>query len=151
VQLAKAIGVRVATTIASSAAAALASSLGADETINYRDEKVEAYVDRLTAGHGFDVVSTRSVGTIFSRPSPLPPRPAGWRHGIVNPLQLLAGELRRPFEQRLRFQAVPATPPVPGEPSLHRTPADDPQGLRTNLGAFASRGVAFVRPQHGPG
>jgi NADPH:quinone reductase len=56
VQLAKAIGVRVATTIASSAAAALASSLGADETINYRDEKVEAYVDRLTAGHGFDVV-----------------------------------------------------------------------------------------------
>jgi NADPH:quinone reductase len=56
VQLAKAIGVRVATTIASSAAAALASSLGADETINYRDETVEAYVDRLTAGHGFDVV-----------------------------------------------------------------------------------------------
>jgi NADPH2:quinone reductase len=67
VQLAKAIGARVATTIASSAAAALASSLGADETINYRDEKVEAYVDRLTAGHGLTSCSTRSAGTIFSR------------------------------------------------------------------------------------
>jgi NADPH2:quinone reductase len=56
VQLAKSIGARVATTVDSVEAAALATSLGAKETINYRDEKVEAYVERLTAGHGFDVV-----------------------------------------------------------------------------------------------
>jgi NADPH:quinone reductase len=56
VQLAKSIGARVATTIGSAEAAALAAGLGADETINYRDETVETYVARLTAGHGFDVV-----------------------------------------------------------------------------------------------
>jgi NADPH:quinone reductase len=56
VQLAKAIGARVATTVASPKAAELATSLGADETINYRDEKVEAYVDRVSAGYGFDIV-----------------------------------------------------------------------------------------------
>ncbi len=56
VQLAKTLGARVATTVASGEAVALARSLGADETIDYREEKVEAYVDRLTAGKGFDVV-----------------------------------------------------------------------------------------------
>jgi NADPH:quinone reductase len=56
VQLAKATGARVATTVSSREAAEMARSLGADETINYREEKVEAYVDRLTAGRGFDVV-----------------------------------------------------------------------------------------------
>jgi NADPH2:quinone reductase len=30
--------------------------LGADEVINFREEKVEAYVERLTSGFGFDVV-----------------------------------------------------------------------------------------------
>ena len=56
VQLAKSLGARVATTVPSPAAAELARGLGADETINYREEKVAAYVDRLTAGNGFDVV-----------------------------------------------------------------------------------------------
>jgi NADPH:quinone reductase len=56
IQLAKASGARVATTVASGEAAELARSLGADETINYRDEKVEAYIERLTAGRGFDIV-----------------------------------------------------------------------------------------------
>jgi NADPH:quinone reductase len=56
VQLAKAAGARVATTVASVAAGNLAHGLGADETINFREETVEAYVDRLTAGRGFDVV-----------------------------------------------------------------------------------------------
>jgi NADPH2:quinone reductase len=56
VQLAKAAGSRVATTVSSAAAQDLAQSLGADETINYREETVNAYVDRLTAGRGFDVV-----------------------------------------------------------------------------------------------
>jgi NADPH2:quinone reductase len=56
VQLAKSLGAWVATTVSSPAAAELARGLGADETINYREEKVAAYVDRLTAGNGFDVV-----------------------------------------------------------------------------------------------
>jgi NADPH:quinone reductase len=56
VQLAKAIGARVATTVPSKQAADLAQMLGADESISYRDEDVRSYVDRVTAGRGFDVV-----------------------------------------------------------------------------------------------
>jgi NADPH:quinone reductase len=56
IQLAKSIGARVATTISSNEAGDLARSFGADETINYREEKVESYVERLTAGRGFDIV-----------------------------------------------------------------------------------------------
>jgi NADPH2:quinone reductase len=56
VQLARLLGARVATTVPSAAAAALATQMGADETINYHDEKVEAYVNRLTAGKGFEIV-----------------------------------------------------------------------------------------------
>jgi NADPH:quinone reductase len=56
VQLAKARGARVATTVPSNQAADLARKLGADETINYLEEKVQSYVDRLTAGRGFEVV-----------------------------------------------------------------------------------------------
>jgi NADPH:quinone reductase len=56
VQLAKAKGSRVATTVPSTQAADLARKLGADETINYHEETVQAYLDRLTAGRGFEVV-----------------------------------------------------------------------------------------------
>jgi NADPH:quinone reductase len=56
VQLAKAVGARVATTVPSAEAAARAHELGADETINFREEAVHAYVDRLTAGQGFEIV-----------------------------------------------------------------------------------------------
>jgi NADPH2:quinone reductase len=56
VQLAKARGIRVATTVASAYDATLAKRLGADETIVYVIEEVESYVERLTAGRGFDVV-----------------------------------------------------------------------------------------------
>jgi len=56
IQLAKAIGARVATTVPSYEAAEIARSLGADATINFRQETVPAYVERLTAGRGFDVV-----------------------------------------------------------------------------------------------
>ena len=46
-----------ATTVSTADAATLARSLGADEAINSRcEETVAAYIDRLTAGHGFDVV-----------------------------------------------------------------------------------------------
>ncbi|MDW9670250.1 zinc-binding dehydrogenase [Sinorhizobium meliloti] len=56
VQLAKALGARVATTVSSYEMAEIAQSLGADETINFTQEAVPAYVERLTAGRGFDVV-----------------------------------------------------------------------------------------------
>jgi NADPH2:quinone reductase len=56
VQLAKSCGARVAATVSSAAKAELARSLGADEIINYREEKPEEYVARLTGGRGFDVV-----------------------------------------------------------------------------------------------
>lgn len=56
VQLAKAIGARVATTVSDAESARLATELGADETINFREEDVEAYVQRLTGGQGFDIV-----------------------------------------------------------------------------------------------
>ena len=56
VQLAKARGARVSATVGSEEKAAIARQLGADETINYRDESVEQYVQRLTGGAGFDAV-----------------------------------------------------------------------------------------------
>jgi len=56
IQFAKIIGARVATTVGSDKAGSLAAAFGADETIVYVDEKVDRYVDRLTAGRGFDVV-----------------------------------------------------------------------------------------------
>lgn len=56
IQLAKAKGARVATTVQSERAGELARSLGADEIVNYLDEPVESYVARLTGGRGFDVV-----------------------------------------------------------------------------------------------
>lgn len=55
-QLAKARGARVSTTVSSPEKAALARELGADDAILYREEPVAAYVERLTGGRGFDVV-----------------------------------------------------------------------------------------------
>lgn len=56
VQLAKAAGLRVAATVSSEAKAATARDLGADEIVNYRQEQVADYVERLTGGAGFDLV-----------------------------------------------------------------------------------------------
>lgn len=56
VQLAKAAGLRVAATVSSPDKADIARGLGADETVDYRREKVADYVNRLTDGAGFDVV-----------------------------------------------------------------------------------------------
>jgi len=56
VQLAKAHGARVATTVSSPDKAALAAFFGADEIINYRQESVDEYVARLTNDQGFDAV-----------------------------------------------------------------------------------------------
>ena len=63
VQLAKARGARVFATVSSDKKAAIARELGADETINYREEKAEDYVARLTDGAGFDVVVDTTGGS----------------------------------------------------------------------------------------
>ena len=63
IQLAKARGAEVATTVSSGEKAALARSLGADHTIDYRAEPVDAYVARLTGGKGFDVIYDATGGS----------------------------------------------------------------------------------------
>ena len=56
VQIARAIGAVISTTVADDRAAQLARELGARETINFHEEDVGEYVARLTSGQGFDVV-----------------------------------------------------------------------------------------------
>lgn len=56
VQLAKALGARVSTTVSTDDAIPLAEQLGADDVINFRKESIGDYVVRLTGGKGFDVV-----------------------------------------------------------------------------------------------
>ena len=63
VQIAKARGAVVSTTVSSEEKAALARSLGADHTIDYRAESVDDYVARLTGGTGFDVVYDATGGS----------------------------------------------------------------------------------------
>lgn len=55
-QLAKHKGARVATTISSEEKATIVRDLGADEVINYKQQSVEQYVQKLTEGKGFDLV-----------------------------------------------------------------------------------------------
>lgn len=56
IQLAKWAGATVYTTVSTPEKAAIATALGAVEAINYRQESVQDYVNRLTHGKGFDVV-----------------------------------------------------------------------------------------------
>lgn len=56
IQIAKLRGARVITTASSDAKLAKAKELGADETIDYSQEKWPTQVKRLTAGRGVDVV-----------------------------------------------------------------------------------------------
>ena len=56
VQIAKALGARVLTTVGNEVAAALVTSLGADAAIDRHKEDVRAAVQRLTDGHGVDLV-----------------------------------------------------------------------------------------------
>lgn len=67
IQLAKAKGARVATTVSSDDKARIARDLGADEVINYREESVDAYVQRLTGGRGFDAVYDTVSGPVFGQ------------------------------------------------------------------------------------
>ena len=63
IQLAKARGAEVSATVSSEEKAALARELGADHTIDYRNETVGDYVARLTGGAGFDVVYDATGGS----------------------------------------------------------------------------------------
>lgn len=56
IQLAKWAGADVYTTVSSAKKAEIATALGATGVINYRQETVPAYVQRITHGKGFDVV-----------------------------------------------------------------------------------------------
>jgi NADPH2:quinone reductase len=56
IQIAKAMGARVATTVSSEDKAALARDLGADDIVFYRQESVAEYCQRLTGGRGFSLV-----------------------------------------------------------------------------------------------
>lgn len=62
IQIAKWAGAQVYTTVSREEKAEIARQLGADETINYKQESVEEYVQRCTDGQGFDVVFD-TVGT----------------------------------------------------------------------------------------
>lgn len=56
IQLAKAFGAIVSTTVSTNEKADLVKKLGVDHVINYKEETVEEYVNRLTGGNGFDLV-----------------------------------------------------------------------------------------------
>lgn len=56
IKMAKAIGCRVITTVGDDAKAAKATALGADHVINYRTERFEGVVRKLTQKKGVDVV-----------------------------------------------------------------------------------------------
>ncbi|MBC7183304.1 MAG: zinc-dependent alcohol dehydrogenase family protein [Marinobacter sp.] len=56
IQIAKAMGARVATTVSSEEKATLARELGGDDIIFYREESVADYCQRLTGGRGFSLV-----------------------------------------------------------------------------------------------
>lgn len=62
VQLAKWRGARVIATVSTAEKAQMALDVGADEVVNYRDEAVADYVERLTDSKGFDVVFDSTGG-----------------------------------------------------------------------------------------
>ncbi|ELA6589005.1 zinc-binding dehydrogenase [Vibrio alginolyticus] len=65
VQLAKVMGAHVSTTVADEERAAIAKSLGADETILFTEEEPNAYVERLTDGKGFDTIFDTVGGPVL--------------------------------------------------------------------------------------
>ncbi|QIM70338.1 zinc-dependent alcohol dehydrogenase family protein [Bordetella trematum] len=67
IQLAKARGARVATTVLSQESADFARALGADDVIRADQEEVADYVQRLTGGAGFDMVFDTVGGANLDR------------------------------------------------------------------------------------
>jgi len=66
-QLAKARGAYVVATVSGPEKAKIARDLGADATIDYRNEAVETYVQTHTGGRGFDVVFDTIGGETLAR------------------------------------------------------------------------------------
>ncbi len=64
-QLAKALGAHVTTTVADEARAEIAKQLGADETVLFPTEEPKEYVERLTNGQGFDTVFDTVGGPVL--------------------------------------------------------------------------------------
>lgn len=67
IQIAKAMGARVATTVSTGEKAKVARDLGADDIIFYREESVEDYRHRLTDGRGFSLVFDTVGGANIDR------------------------------------------------------------------------------------
>jgi NADPH2:quinone reductase len=74
-QLAKLSGAKVAASVGSTEAAALAAEFGSDATINYREESVPDYVKRLMGGNGFSAV----FDTVGSPGASIRSRESAWR------------------------------------------------------------------------
>lgn len=67
IQLAKAAGCRVITTVSSMAKAELVSALGADHVVRYQDDDVTTRVLELTGGHGADITFDTVGGKVFQQ------------------------------------------------------------------------------------
>jgi NADPH2:quinone reductase len=67
IQLAQWRGAEVYTTVSSPQKAKLAQALGVVDTINYHEESVQDYVNRLTDGQGFDAVLDTVGGDLISQ------------------------------------------------------------------------------------
>lgn len=67
IQLAKAFGATVITTVGNADKAAFCRSIGADHAINYREQDFAAEVARITAKHGVDVVLDMVGGDYIER------------------------------------------------------------------------------------
>lgn len=82
IQLAKAFGGDVSTTVSSKEKALVATKMGADNIIYYRDEGVESYVNRLTHGDGFDAVFD-TIGGVSLDNSLIAAKAGGQVAGII--------------------------------------------------------------------
>lgn len=67
VQLARDAGAEVSTTASTPEKRELALSLGADHVIDYQEEAVPAYVQRITGGRGFDLVFDTVGGEVLTQ------------------------------------------------------------------------------------
>jgi NADPH2:quinone reductase len=56
IQLARSVGAKITATVGSEEDFELAYQLGAHEVVNFRKESVKDYVNRITGGHGFQVI-----------------------------------------------------------------------------------------------